>query len=72
MYLRQRIDAVSFLPLFVSCVRGVFNSPVAAPAHGLHRFSLESSTTIYIWERELACFVYLCQHPRAGPTSLSC
>jgi len=48
MYLRQRIDAVSFLPLFVSCVRGVFNSPVAAPAHGLHRFSLESSTTIYI------------------------
>ena len=31
-----------------------------------------SSITIYIGEYELACFVYLCHHTRAGHTSLSC
>jgi len=29
------INAVSFLPVFLCCVLGVFNSPVAAPVHGL-------------------------------------
>ena len=33
-------------------------------------FQTESSISIYIEERELACFVYLCHHPRSQFTKL--
>jgi len=58
------INAVSFLPVFLSCVLGVFNSPVATPAYG------EFSITFYIGERKIACFVCLCHHPRSHFTKL--
>ena len=48
--------------LFLSCVLGVFNRAVATPDTG-SRAQPESSITIYIVERELACLVYLCLHP---------
>jgi len=51
------INAVSFLPVFLSCVLGVLNSPVPTPAHGLlgHspclglRFILENASLLYVF-----------------------
>jgi len=62
------INAVSFLPVFLSCVLGVFNSPVATPANGLLGLS-PSPITSYIGERELALYICVTTH---GRTSLSC
>jgi len=53
---------------FLSCVL-VFNSPVATPAHGLLELSPIHGLR-FIGERELACFVYLCHHPRSHFTTL--
>jgi len=63
------INIMSFLPVFLSCVLGVFNSPVATPAHGLLGLSPSFLVTIYIGERELVLYIYATTH---GPTSLSC
>jgi len=63
------INVVSFLPVFLSCVLGVFNSPVATPTHGL--LGLNPSLRLQvIWENaSLLCKMYAATH---GPTSLSC
>jgi len=53
------INAVSFLPVFLSYVL-VFLTTQWAP-----RASPEFSITIYIGERVLICFVCLCHHPRS-------
>jgi len=51
------INAVIFT-CFLSCVLGVFNSPVATPARGLSRvFDYD------LYWRKRACFAYLCHHP---------
>jgi len=63
-------NAVSFLPVLLSCVRGVFNSPVATPAHGLLGFR-PSFRLQFISENAnlLALYVYSTTH---GRISLNC
>jgi len=66
------ITAVSFLPV-LSCVLGVFNSPVATPVHARASWALpQSSIKIYIGERKLVCFAAYSWATTHGLTSLSC
>ena len=51
---QDRYQCCVIFAFFLSCVLGVFNSPVATPAHGLLP---ESSITIYIGERQLALYI---------------
>jgi len=65
------INAVSFFPVVLSCVLGVFNSPVATPAHGLRglspsrrlRFASENASL-------LALYIYLYHQPQSHFTKL--
>jgi len=57
--------------LFLSCVLGVFNSPVATPAHGL--LGLSSSRRLRFASEKaslLALYIYLCHHPLSHFTKL--
>ena len=57
---------------FLSCVLGVFNSPVATPVHAHASWALsESSIKICIGERKLVCYVCSCATTH-GLTSTSC
>jgi len=68
MCLRQ-VSMLCHVCLFLSYVHGVFNSPVATPHAGCSGLA-EFSVTIYIGERELVCFVFLCRHPWSHFTTL--
>ena len=61
---------MSFMPVFLSCVFGVFNSLVPTPAHGLlgHTPSLRLR---FILENASLLALYICATAH-GPTSLSC
>ena len=65
------INAVSSSLVFKLC-SSWFQRPSGESGTRAPRVQPEYSITIYIWEGELACFVYMCHHPRASPTSLSC
>jgi len=57
--------------LFLSCVLGVFNSPVATPAHGSSGLARVFDYDLYRRMRAslLALYIFATTH---GPTSLSC
>jgi len=45
----RQVSMLSFLPVVLSCVLGVFNSPAATPAHGLYlNFRWLTDVTIYL------------------------
>jgi len=64
------INAVSFLPVFLSYVLGVFNSPVATPAHDLLGLSL-SFRLRFMSENTSLLALYICDATHR-PTSPSC
>jgi len=66
----RQVSILCHFRLFLSCVLGVFNSPVATLAHGLLGHTPESSFTIYIRKHEFACFIYLCHHRQSHFTKL--
>jgi len=62
------MNAVSFLPVFLSCVHRVFNSPVATPAYGLLGLS-PSFRLRFISENASKLVLYVCS-TTYGPISL--
>ena len=62
------INAMSFLPVFKVCFWR-FQQPSGDSGTRAPRAQPDSSSTIYIGERQLTCFVYLCQHPRSTSPS---
>ena len=58
------INVVLFFPVFQMC-SWCFQEHSGDSGTQAPRTQPESSITIYISERELACYVYLCHHPRS-------
>ena len=69
MCLRQVSVLCHFCLIFMLCIR-CFQQPSGDSGTRAPRAYPESSITIYIGEREHACFVYLYHHPQAHFTKL--
>jgi len=70
---RTGINAVSFLPAFLSCVLGVLNSPMSTPAQGLLGLAREHECDYDLYGRTRACLLGIfVPPPTNGPISLSC
>jgi len=65
----KQVSMLCHFCLFLNCVLGVSNSPVATPAHGLLGVSL-SLPFRCLYRRTRTCFIYLCHHRRSHFTEL--